>query len=78
MNDKQLHAIGGFFLSVIAIGLTGSAVAGFLFALLVGLLKEYSYDRARPESHHVEVWDWIATAGGGLFASILYYVGTVA
>lgn len=62
--DKQAHALAGYAIAV-SFGLTVSPALGLAYALVAGVLKEF-YDSRHPESHTCDVWDFVATALGGL------------
>ena len=66
MNDKLLHFIGGAVIALIGAFFSGP-LAGLALAVVAGALKEI-YDHLHPDGHTVELWDFLATAAGGLLA----------
>lgn len=61
--DKQMHFICG----VVIAALSASLIGAYSIALvaIVALLKEV-YDHANKNLHTSDVWDWVATALGGV------------
>jgi hypothetical protein len=67
--DKQLHFLSGATIAF-TVSLFGGIWLGFVVTAIVGLLKEV-YDNYHPDKHTADVWDFIATGLGGLFAVII-------
>ena len=75
--DKKLHIIVGFIISLIGYYLFASLLAGFVLAVVAGILKETIVKvtgKGTPEG-----LDILATAAGGsiptVTVSIYYFVG---
>jgi hypothetical protein len=66
--DKQAHALAGFIIAAVLtpfIGLYSVAVVA-----LIALAKEI-YDYMHKDIHTPDVWDWVATALGGLVGFVV-------
>jgi hypothetical protein len=66
--DKQMHFICGFIIAAVLtpfIGLYSVAVVA-----LIALAKEI-YDYMHKDIHTPDVWDWVATALGGLVGFVV-------
>jgi len=70
--DKQAHALGGAVIAL-ALGYVVAASWCALAAVLAGAIKEL-WDYFHPETHTVDVWDFNATAMGGLAGAIFVYL----
>jgi hypothetical protein len=47
---------------------------GLLLAVAAGAWKEWYWDAKHPETHTVDVWDFVATSCGGLFAFLVILI----
>ena len=63
-QDKLLHFVGGAAIAVL-FGFLGHPFIGVAAAAVVGIGKEL-YDYQHPANHTADLWDFIATALGGL------------
>jgi len=70
--DKQAHALGGAVIAL-ALGYVFPPLIGIFAAVVAGALKE-AYDRLHPDSHVVDVWDFVATSLGGIAGGIFVYL----
>lgn len=70
--DKQAHALGGAVISL-ALGYVFPIYVGIAAAVVAGALKE-AYDKLHPDTHTVDVWDFIATSAGGLAGGLFVYL----
>lgn len=70
--DKQGHFLGGAVISL-ALGYVFPPLIGIFAAVVAGALKE-AYDSLHPDSHVVDVWDFIATSAGGLAGGLFVYL----
>lgn len=68
--DKLQHFIGGAIIALIITLLFQDALIGLGVAILVGVAKE-GYDFCHPDKHTCDVWDFIATAIGGVAGVLL-------
>ena len=66
--DKVTHFLAGASLAL-SLGYLLPVVFGLLAAIAAGALKEI-YDEFHPETHTVDVMDFLATVAGGIVASI--------
>jgi hypothetical protein len=70
-RDKQMHFAAGLVLSLL-MGLLCTPAWGLLTAVIVGALKEISWDwwlgRGTPE-----VLDFVATVAGGAFGAVILH-----
>lgn len=81
-RDKKLHLLVGAAIAVtVGYGLTlaglpllVSAAIGLIVAAIAGWVKEYAYDKKRPERHTVDKNDFYATALGGAAGAIVLVV----
>lgn len=70
--DKQAHALGGAVIAL-TLGYIFPPLWGFAAAIIAGVLKEI-WDYFYPETHTCDVWDFVATAGGGLVGSLFVFL----
>jgi len=69
--DKQGHFLGGAVVAL-TVGLISLPVIGFVTACCAGALKEW-YDYKHPP-HAVELFDFLATALGGVAGAVFLWV----
>ena len=63
--DKLQHSIGGVLIALIGALLFRDVLTGLGVAVLTGVSKE-GYDFCHPDRHTCDVWDFVATACGGV------------
>ena len=73
--DKQAHFLAGYAISL-TVGLINPAI-GLILSVVLGALKEWWWDKNHPLIHTVDVWDFIATASGGVFAYLVSFLLTI-
>lgn len=79
-RDKKLHLLAGFASALVAaylahrLGLSDplASLVGVLAACAAGWVKEYRYDKKRPEKHTVDRMDFKVTCYGGLIGGLLF------
>ena len=69
-TDKLLHILGSAFL-VYTFGLWINPLLVLAAVIALGVLKEWYWDAKHPLTHTVDVWDFIAGAGGAVFAYLM-------
>ena len=72
-RDKLLHFGAGLSIALV-VGFVLSPWHGLLVAVIAGALKELT-DHFHPLGHTVDLWDFLATASGGLLATMLLLGG---
>ena len=72
-QDKLLHFIGGAGIAIL-FGILGYPLVGLGVAAIVGVGKEV-YDYFYPKTHTADVWDFVATALGGLVGYLARVMG---
>ncbi|MDD3938097.1 hypothetical protein [Rhodoferax sp.] len=66
--DKQAHALSGAVIAL-ALGFVFTAWVGLAAVIAAGAIKEW-YDKLHPATHCSDVFDFLATAAGGLAGCI--------
>ena len=66
-TDKIYHLASGAIVSAVVFCETGNQWLGFTAAVVAGAAKEYWDSRGHGT---VDVWDFVATAAGGLLISL--------
>jgi hypothetical protein len=82
INDKVLHAGGGFLTSLVVGAVSKSAITGLAASLGIGIGKEIIdwfvnqrlLSKGLPPAHDVDLLDIAATVAGGALAAILLYI----
>lgn len=64
-QDKLLHLAAGTLVALVAFFATGSGLLAFVACAVIGLGKEYLYDRDRQDAHTVDPLDAAYTAAPG-------------
>lgn len=68
--DKLQHSIGGVLIALIAALLFRDALIGLWVAVFTGVSKE-GYDFYHPDRYTCDVWDFVATACGGVIGAVV-------
>jgi hypothetical protein len=68
--DKLQHYIGGVLIALIMALLFRDALTGLGVAVFIGAIKE-GYDFYHPDRHTCDVWDFVATACGGVVGAVV-------
>ena len=71
-TDKLLHILGSAFL-VYTFGLFLPLLPVLGAVLALGAFKEWVWDAKHPDTHTVDVWDFVAGAGGAVFAFLMLH-----
>jgi hypothetical protein len=66
--DKVAHFLAGATITL-AVGYVAPILVAYIATVAVGWAKEV-YDRYHPNTHTSDMWDFVATALGGLAASL--------
>ena len=66
--DKLYHATAGAATSAVVFCITGNSWLGLAATVVAGAAKEYWDSRGHGT---VDVWDFVATAAGGVVASLI-------
>ena len=69
-QDKLLHIFGSAFL-VYTFGLWINPLYVLAAVIALGVLKEWVWDAKHPDTHTVDVWDFVAGLGGAVFAYLM-------
>jgi bifunctional DNase/RNase len=69
--DKVTHFLAGAVIAL-ALGYVLPVWIAFMVAVLVGAAKEV-YDASRPQTHTADVWDFVATALGGVVGGLFAF-----
>jgi hypothetical protein len=69
LQDKLLHFIVGAAISA-SFGMAGCPALGIAASLVVGAGKEV-FDYFHPATHTADVWDFVATALGGVAGFVM-------
>jgi hypothetical protein len=72
-QDKLLHILGSAFL-VYTFGLWINPLYVLAAVVALGAWKEWYWDAKHPETHSVDLWDFVAGLSGAAYAYLMLYM----